>query len=153
MRYLKMFGMLALPGIALLAIACSSDTPPPDTTPVATPAPETDTIAIAEPAAPTPVPTVQPTSTPTLASEAAPPLPPTEIPAPTQVVLAAAVAVRDPGADPGDSRPYGDSRCIPNTPGKVRRVSAGRRIRRDPSSGRPPNGTGDGYLHGSGVGL
>ena len=86
MRYLKKLGRLAIPGIALLAVACSSAAPPVDTSPVSTPASETAAIPTAEPAAPTPVPTIHPTSPPTsppILAPTATPLPsPTATPAP-----------------------------------------------------------------------
>ena len=107
MRYLKRSGILALSGIILLAIACSSAAPPPDTVPVATPAPETTAIAISEPAAPTPVPTVQPTSPPTLTSKAAPPPSPSATPAPTLVI--AAVPTATPVVSPIPQGKYGGS--------------------------------------------
>jgi len=68
MRHLKFIGRLALPAFALLALACSSSTPPSDTVQVSQPTPETAAIVAVEPVSPTSIPTVLPTSVPTATS-------------------------------------------------------------------------------------
>lgn len=82
MRYLKKLGRLAIPGIALLAVACSSTAPPSDTAPVSAPSAKSAAIPTAEPAPPTPFPTVQPISPPTSAPTSTPLPSPTAAPEP-----------------------------------------------------------------------
>ena len=96
MRYLKTLGKLAIPGIAILAVACSSAASPSDTAPISATTSESAVIPAVETASPASVLTVLPTSVPTATSLPMPtatqaPIPITKatVPKATPVVSAA----------------------------------------------------------------
>ena len=102
MRYLKTLGKLAIPGIAILAVACSSAASPSDTARVSTTTSESAVISAVETAAPTSVPTVLPTSVPTATS-----LPmPTATQAPISIIKAT-VPMATPVVSPAPQGQYG----------------------------------------------
>ena len=104
MRYLKIFGKLAVPGIVIMAVACSGAASPSDATPVSTATSEAAVIPAVEATSPTSVPAVLPTSVPTATT-----LPmPTATQAPLPVIKAT-VPKATPVVSPAPRGRYGGS--------------------------------------------
>ena len=104
MRYLKIFGKLAVPGIVIMAVACSGAASPSDATPVPTATSEATVIPAVEATSPTSVPAVLSTSVPTVTT-----LPmPTATQAPLPVIKAT-VPKATPVVSPAPRGQYGGS--------------------------------------------